>query len=1444
MQCAVVIPHPTDPQLVCSAGADGKACLWDLESGKCLFSHQNKVDFGPIEARDRGQISAFLDGSFSPDGTELVLTDDGGRVTILNCVQGSPASFEQPFWMKEQYFANDYYELLYDPDGYCIERGSEQPPHLAPRAVRCSHSGATSGELVNRAFNSLAGPLPLSEYDVCWDRISRRLRMEAPQTGRRVQRGNIVGQYEPGTTTLVSTSVSGKPVVVSSTQDTSIIGHVANVDTDEATSRPQQRSPQLSRNYRWRDNDDALREEIREENDGALDSDDDSFHIETNNAARASRVANRTNSASRTYDHIEDSEESNSDMDIDEMLEDSPAAPPRATSRQSRHRYKDGESSDEDMLEFMSSNNTPSGPFVADYESHHFKLNLSWRVNNAWLCRHESNSSYNGRKSYVPQAGDSVVYIPRAHHETLSEFPSLDAPWQNWPEGSEWPVVRCCIRNVRYRFPYSSYFPRKSGSGQSVCRSVVALLTLELTGISELSSESSQWPKPSFTRPRGSHIFEVGIFECDTTDFIIPLSLYVSRLNALGQLPSQDRIWEVEAFYSKSVDSDDDGFFEPFTGTVKRVQDENAVDAPKLRGSGYQSVLVVWPDDNSETTFSPWELKARVEGSTEDDSFSRPSLNDSEKQTIREAMREILEMGRVKECFFKPVDTQRYSDYERRVEVPMSIDLIKDRLEANYYSNRHSVISDIKLIRDNSFKYNGEFDDLTHLATKMLDKFAKLVLSSDEFLQYATFQEQLEKNAAEGVVGQFEGEDADEEDTATNEPTMGPAESRVGTNAGEDRGAVRRSQRARRSTSSALESLPPPPDQAPLRIRFRMPQRPAGGSSRATRSVLEPAQPPQPPLVALDAGTRGRTTRNSRGQQPSTRQLRSGSSSNADQSAHPDGRLSASERATRSTTRQRQPGTQHARSDISFHEAPQGAQETHRQTRSSRTSVGSSSSDSSEGPPASRREQATQVDNELNENSDADFSDDYSDDSGPESGPTLTTRRSRGASNRQTGRSLLESIGSEAENSERGSRAANRPRRAARDSSVSNGNGSDGSYENQESAESEDAVDDMSDDSDVKMPATRRRGLSGRKSGRRSSRRTRPTRSARDSSPSDDEDSDPDGVAKSRKRTSRDGGSNPNPPRRYPRRRGDGEESESEAGDSPFENEKVLQTRRRNRASRESEEGQASDAPAISIPCNRRRFTRGMQDEDDDDDDEESSESLEAAGRSPSAKRRSRTSSIQDSGNVRSGSRRTSRQQERTTSPNEPQSPRRAAATIKSYVDPSSSEFDSDGHGDDDELIQPPKRKRKARRSSNKSKKPAAKKQKAAVLPEIKEWPDLGLKHITEIGNAILDKLIAKDAGETFAIPVAEAYPDLAESYLETIEQPMDFRTIQEERLPTYGSLHDLQNDLILVFQNCITFNPRKSHALNKLATAMLIQLEDDFREVCEELNILLPRRW
>ena len=62
-----------------------------------------------------------------------------------------------------------------------------------------------------------------------------------------------------------------------------------------------------------------------------------------------------------------------------------------------------------------------------------------------------------------------------------------------------------------------------------------------------------------------------------------------------------------------------------------------------------------------------------------------------------------------------------------------------------------------------------------------------------------------------------------------------------------------------------------------------------------------------------------------------------------------------------------------------------------------------------------------------------------------------------------------------------------------------------------------------------------------------------------------------------------------------------------------------------------------------------------------------------------------------------------------------------------------------------------------------------------------------------------------------------EVHPDISANYLDIVENPMDLRTIEEERIPEYQSIRELQQDLIQMFDNCVIFNGNRS-SLSKYA--------------------------
>lgn len=450
-QCPILVCHPNHSSIMCSAGADGVLKLWDWESCTCLHSYSNVADFGPLEEKEIGKPVGFLDGTFSPDGTTLVVTDEKGRITIFDCssvkakLEKGIRPIQCPKWMKEQYYSNDYYDLLYDETGYCVERGSEKPPHIAPRGSRCSHTGEPVLAQVAETFARLKGPSPLKEELCRWNREEIRRNADVMMQ-RSVDIRGIqcwVRQFDPQTTLLFE---SGNQLSFSK-------GTKDYVDTSETQRQRVRRrdlnsnsAQSLSSNFRWSD---AYQEAIRADVDEPdFESDDEEFQLVEG------RLAHSPNTASPHPGESLDFDDESTDSSQQSRRLQNLAAPSRVSSRRRRRTYEDQDSDEGDLEEYMSTNNLPSGAFVRDYDVHFFKLTTNRRISRTWVRRCESKQSFEGKKKYSPQVGDLVVYIPRAHLETTQAYPGLKEPWQGWPDDAIWPVVQCRIRNVRYRFPF------------------------------------------------------------------------------------------------------------------------------------------------------------------------------------------------------------------------------------------------------------------------------------------------------------------------------------------------------------------------------------------------------------------------------------------------------------------------------------------------------------------------------------------------------------------------------------------------------------------------------------------------------------------------------------------------------------------------------------------------------------------------------------------------------------------------------------------------------------------------------------------------------------------------------------------------------------------------------------------------------------------------------
>ena len=224
----------------------------------------------------------------------------------------------------------------------------------------------------------------------------------------------------------------------------------------------------------------------------------------------------------------------------------------------------------------------------------------------------------------------------------------------------------------------------------------------------------------------------------------MPLSLYekrISQLEAAADHSTSGSV-EVEAFFCEANEDLEDSVLVSYTGTVveyKQETNDELFDSPHLSGSGYRSVHLRWEGERRTDISSPWEV-----GVTSPEEFNchveRPQLNEDEKRIAREALREIRSIANVSDFFGQPV-IEAYSDYGCRVEVPMDLSFISGRLEAGYYSNRLSIVADVRLVLTNCVKYNGENDSLTSVGMEMLSAFESRLLTPeavDLFHQFDT----------------------------------------------------------------------------------------------------------------------------------------------------------------------------------------------------------------------------------------------------------------------------------------------------------------------------------------------------------------------------------------------------------------------------------------------------------------------------------------------------------------------------------------------------------------------------------------------------------------------------------------------------------------------------------------------------------------------------------
>jgi hypothetical protein len=272
-----------------------------------------------------------------------------------------------------------------------------------------------------------------------------------------------------------------------------------------------------------------------------------------------------------------------------------------------------------------------------------------------------------------------------------------------------------------------------------------------------------------------------------------------------------------------------------YPGEVDVLGQEESHPDPHLRGSGFGVLDVRFP--NYSDAFSPWEV------SMENMSISRPLLSEEENKLMFDTVSLLLRKESYFEHFRMPVDTARYSDYNRMVEVSMNLLFIKRRLETNYYASKLSAVADVRLIRDSCIKYNTIENELTRTAGEMCDEFEAKVLGAEEHSFIITEEEFTRLT-----------DDSHNQVANRHVPTVRlRLRQRISQVASQNQSSSEARGRTRRQSS--LESLPLPQQPATRRMGLRS-EFEASTSQRRTRS-----RGPAPPMEAPTSQRRATRSR-------------------------------------------------------------------------------------------------------------------------------------------------------------------------------------------------------------------------------------------------------------------------------------------------------------------------------------------------------------------------------------------------------------------------------------------------------------------------------------------------------------------------------------------------------------------------------------------------------
>ncbi|XXG46868.1 hypothetical protein AAC387_Pa02g1599 [Persea americana] len=292
----------------------------------------------------------------------------------------------------------------------------------------------------------------------------------------------------------------------------------------------------------------------------------------------------------------------------------------------------------------------------------------------SWLMLPEHEESYR----YIPQQGDEVAYLIQGHREYVE--------WSRSHEVGPWISIKGHIRAVEFCEVNGLDYSTLPGSGESCCK-----LSLEFVD-------------PSSNRC--GETFKLTLPELiDFPDFIVERSRYIAAITRNWTPRDKCQVWWRNEF-------EEGGSW--WEGRILSVKPKS----PEFPDSPWERYVIQYKSDTSEQHLhSPWELNDL------DSRWEHPHLDDLSRKMLLSCFAKI-EQKRNQDYYGiqKLKQVAQKSDFLNRFAVPLSPEVIKRRLEKNYYRSLEAVKHDTMVMLLNAKSYFGKNAELASKIQRLSDR--------------------------------------------------------------------------------------------------------------------------------------------------------------------------------------------------------------------------------------------------------------------------------------------------------------------------------------------------------------------------------------------------------------------------------------------------------------------------------------------------------------------------------------------------------------------------------------------------------------------------------------------------------------------------------------------------------------------------------------------------